>query len=190
MGTEAVIVHDRNSEEIYHDYAAPQMYEGKLHKLYDDSAGNRIYRVPRRYPHLARIVDGARMRGFPVPATEPDFGLLSDYVDAVENGPSQSIAFHRVDHRTMRIRTRLEAGQLLLVQETFDPAWKARSGSRLAPTSKDLLGFLLIDPGPGDHDILLQFETPLENRLGAAAFVFGAATVVWLLVRGFTGSRS
>jgi hypothetical protein len=53
-----------------------------------------------------------------------------------------------------------------------------------------MMGFLLIDPGPGEHDILLQFEAPLENRVGTAASVTGIAIVIWLLVKGFARSKT
>jgi hypothetical protein len=116
--------------------------------------------------------------------------LLSKYVHLVEEGPGSEINFTRINPRAIRIRTHLAAGQLLLVQETFDPAWIARSGGRLVPVTQDMMGFLLIDPGPGEHDILLQFEVPLENRVGTAAFVAGTAIVIWLLVKGFARSKT
>jgi hypothetical protein len=135
-------------------------------------------------------VDSAGIRALPTGENEPDFDLLTRYVRLVESGPDSNIGFSRIDQRGMRIRTHLEAGQLVLVQETYDPAWRARSGSRLVPVSKDMMGFLLIDPGPGDHDILLQFETPLENLIGRVFFVAGAAMVTWLLVKGFDRSKT
>jgi hypothetical protein len=190
MGTGAVIVHDKTSAEIFHDYAAPEMYEGILPKVYDDHAGNRIYRVPRRFSHPARIVDARGMRALPVTEIEPGLDLLGKYVDLVEQGPDSEINFSRMNQRAIRIQTHLAAGQLLLVQETFDTAWTARSGRRLVPIMQDMMGFLLIDPGPGEHDILLQFEAPLENRVGTAASVTGIAIVIWLLVKGFARSKT
>jgi hypothetical protein len=190
MGTGAVIVHDKTSEEIFHDYAAPEMYEEILPKVYDDHAGNRIYRVPRRHPHPARIVDATGMRALPPVESEPGLDLLSKYLNLVEEGPDSEINFTRINQRTIRIRTHLADGQMLLVQETFDTAWSARSGRRLIPITQDMMGFLLIDPGPGEHDILLQFELPLENRVGISAFVVGITIVIWLLVKGFTRSKT
>jgi hypothetical protein len=135
-------------------------------------------------------VDATGLRALPVGESEPGLDLLSKYVHLVEEGPDSEINFTRMNQRTIRIRTHLAAGQLLLVQETFDPAWTARSSGRLLPVTEDMMGFLLIEPGPGEHDILLQFELPLENRVGISAFVAGIAIVIWLLVKGFTRSKT
>ena len=75
----------------------------------------------------------------------------------------------------LRVKTRVQPGQLLLVQETYDPAWRSYDHGRAVPVSRDALGFILLDPGPGEHDLLLRFETPLENRIGTA---IGALTLL------------
>jgi hypothetical protein len=189
MGTEALIVHDATSAEIYHDYVKPEKFEGVLEKLYDDRAGNRIYRVPRRYSHLARVVDSRRIRAFPVPEVELPWEQLLTYVDTIERGPDSPVSFERLDLRRIRIRTRLRPGESLLVQETFDPNWKAYAGGRPVPVVEDVLGFQIVDAGPGEHDILLQFETPLENRLGAAAFGLSALITTWLVWKSVIAKR-
>ena len=49
--------------------------------------------------------------------------------------------------------------------------------------AKDALGFMLLDPGPGDHDILLRFEKPLENRVGTAMGAMALLVIAWLFWR-------
>jgi uncharacterized membrane protein YfhO len=66
----------------------------------------------------------------------------------------------------MRLHARLEPGQSLVVQETYDPAWQASSGGRLLALRKDAVDFMVIDAPPGERDIRLEFVTPLENRVG------------------------
>jgi hypothetical protein len=185
MGVGAMIVHDQNSAEIYHDWNKPGKFEGRLEKLYDDQAGNRIYRIPRRGASLARVVDGARIRGVRPPTPEIDYASLARYVEAVERGPEAPLKFDRIDTENIRIQTRLEPGQLLLVQETYDPAWKAHAGDRAIPIEKDAVGFLLLDPGPGDHEILLRFGPPLENRMGAAISALALLVIAWLAIRPY-----
>jgi hypothetical protein len=179
-GTGAIIVHDSKSAELYHDYVKPEKFEGALPKIYDDDAGNRIYRVPQRYPHLARVVDSRRIRAFSPPKTEVTAEQLTDYVGVTERGPDSPVEQVWLDHRRMRIRTRLRPFEAILVRETFDPYWKAYADGRSVPVEPDVLGFQLLDPGPGEHDILLQFETPLENRLGGAAFGISVLLAAWL----------
>ncbi|MEK7407326.1 MAG: hypothetical protein AAB225_19805, partial [Acidobacteriota bacterium] len=56
LGVDVVSVHDQNSKELYHDHVFPRKFAGLLPVLYDDRKGNVIYRVPRRYPGVARVV--------------------------------------------------------------------------------------------------------------------------------------
>jgi hypothetical protein len=169
MGVGAVIVNGRNSTEVYHDWTHPDKFEGKLPKVYDEN-NDRIYLVPRRYPALARVV-----------LSIPPAGLRS-YVDAVEQGPEAPVALQWTGTDAMRIQARLTPGQRLLVQESYDPAFRAYVGGRRIPITKDAFGFMLLDPGPGDRDVLLRFETPLENRIGTGLTVISLlilALLVW-----------
>jgi hypothetical protein len=176
-GTGAIIVHDKTSQEIYHDWARPMKYENLLDKYYDDGAGNRIYRVPLRYPEPARVVEAAAVRAIRV----VDGDNLSRYVDAVERGPESPVQFQPLGTDVMRIHARIAPGQALLVQQSYDPAWKAYAGGRAVPIAKDPIGFVLLDPGPGEHDIALRFETPLENRIGAISFWLSALAIAGLV---------
>ena len=92
MGTGAVIVHDKTSQEVYHDWGKPEKFEGKLEKVYD-LKGDRIYRVPRRYEALARVVDGARILSIRQSKEELDYASIKKYVDAVERGPDAPVDF-------------------------------------------------------------------------------------------------
>jgi hypothetical protein len=187
MGTGAMIVHDKTSQEIYHDYASPRKFEGLLEKSYDDGAGNRIYRVPLRYPEPVRVVDAAALRAIGA----IDGYSLGRYADVVERGPDAPPSFEALGTDAMRVRVRVAAGQLVIVQQSYDPAWTCRAGARRITIAKDPMGFLVLDPGPGDHDLLLQFETPLENRIGAAAGLAAAVVILgmmwWSLRRADAG---
>lgn len=181
-GTGAVIVHDKTSQEVYHDWPQPDKFEGILEKLYDH-AGDRIYRVPRRFADRARVVDAAQMRTIPVVSPEIDYPTLQRYVDAVERGPDSPAGVRRGGTDEMSLRARLEPGQLLLVQETYDAAWHPYIGARSVPIARDPMGFMLLDPGPGEHEIVLRFETPFEKRAGSALTVMTLLVVAGLFRR-------
>jgi hypothetical protein len=184
-GVGCVIVHDKTSKEVYHDWQKPDKFEGSLDKIYNHE-GDRIYRVPRRFEPLARVVDGAQIRALPVSDTEMEYGQLEKYVALVERGPDSPVQLTRDGTDQMRLHARLLPGQLVLVQETYDPAWKPYVDGRSspAPTFKDPLHFLLIDAGPGEHDILLRFETPLENRAGQVIFYLTLAVLAGIFWHG------
>jgi hypothetical protein len=182
-GVGAVIVHDKTSKEVYHDWPNPERFEGKLEKIYNN-AGDRIYRVPRRFEALARVVDAAPIRAVAPSAEMLDYDRVRKYVDAVERGPDSPVDLQRPGTDEIRLHARLAAGQLLLVQETYDPAWKAYVNGARVPTSEDGMHFLLVDAGAGDRDVVLRFETPLENRVGQVVFFLSVIAVAWLVWHG------
>lgn len=179
MGVGAMIAHDKTSQEIYHDWGNPRKFDGILDTVYDDGAGNRIYRVPRRYPDLARVVDGAALRKI----GEINGDSLREYAALVENGPEARATVEPLGINALRVRATLAPGQALVVQQTYDAAWRCYEGSRAWPLSQDAMNFVVVDPGPGEHELLLRFETPLENRLGAAAGIGSLLVVAALLWR-------
>jgi hypothetical protein len=181
FGTGAIIVHDKTSKELYHDWGKPEKFDGKLEVLYDYE-GDRIYRVPRRYPVLARVVEQAQIAALPVNDAELNVNDIHKYVDAVERGPEAPVELWRRGTDEMHAKARLAAGQQLLIQESHDPAWHAYVGGNAVPVAKDPVGFLLVDPGVGEHEVVLRFETPLENRAGQGLFLVtlcGIAVLVW-----------
>ncbi|MEO8596125.1 MAG: hypothetical protein ABI759_22590 [Candidatus Solibacter sp.] len=189
LGTGAVIVHDKTSKELYHDWGKPEKFEGKLEKVYDHE-GDLIYRVPRRYPALARVVDAASMAALPVSDAELNVNNIHRYVDVVERGPEAPVQLWRNGTDEIHLKARLAPGQRLLVQESHDPAWRAYAGGKPVATAKDPVGFLLLDPGAGEQEVVLRFETPLENRMGQALGVLALLAVLALGWRSFSARSS
>jgi hypothetical protein len=167
MGTDAFVVHDANSQEVYKDFPQPHAYDNHIPVIYDNGRGDRIFQVPRRYRHIARVVDAAALDRIPAAVDgNPTMEQVRAYARAMEEGPETLVDFTRLDIERMRIRTVLGAGQVVVVQESFDPAWRARAGGRDLPVTADAMGFMRIDAGAGAQEILLEFTTPGENRFG------------------------
>ncbi|MBX5495217.1 MAG: hypothetical protein IRZ15_07760 [Bryobacteraceae bacterium] len=188
LGADAVVVFDPESEEIWNDYVHPKKFEGLLEKIFDDNAGNRIYRVPRRFPERARVVEATRILSLPPIQSLDCLPSLRAYIDAIERGPDRRVALSQDPPNRMRLRVSLEPGQAILVQESFDPAWRAYSGTtRLRIHQDPVSNFLLIEAPPGDHEIRLEFELPLENAVGRALAVASVALILLLAFRGRKG---
>ncbi len=170
LGGDAIIVHDKKSEELYHDYVKPEKFTGVLEAAYQDGQGNYIYKVPRRHTGLARVVEAGRMRALEPVGFDTDREHLRAYVDAAERSSTTEARWRRQGPDLMRVQATLKEGEAILIQESFDPAWRAWSrGARLA-IAPDVLGFMLIEAPPGEHDIRVVFELPLENFLGRIVF--------------------
>lgn len=190
LGADAVIVTSRQSQEVYHDFKFPDKFAGVLPVLYDDQRGNVIYRVPRRYPSMARVVDRARFEAVQ-PLEQTNLDLLRTYTALIEEGPDAPTTTAWLGTDELRVHARVEQGQSILVQVTYDPSWHAYAGGQPLPVHKDRgADFIVIDAPPGERDIRLTFETPPENRIGWALTWLSLAALVALLTLDYVHRKS
>jgi hypothetical protein len=166
LGVDALIVNDGRSQEMYHDFVHPYKFNGVLPVLYDDGQGNVIYKVPRRYPSLARVVDASRLGAVAPGWAATDLEALRRYTAVIEEGPDAPPTAEWKGTDAMRIHARVDRGRSIVVQETYDPAWHAYLGGKELRVRPDPLSFMAIDAPPGEDDIALVFEMPMENRIG------------------------
>jgi hypothetical protein len=176
MGVDAMYVSDKRSQEVFKDFQFPQKVAGLLPVLFDDQQGNVLYRVPRRYPALARVVETAKLNTLKPPRFNDDVEYLGAYADTLEKGPDAPTTLVWESTDAMRVHAKLDTGQSLVVQESYDPAWHAWSGGKPLAVHKDAMGFMAVDAPPGEQEIRIAFVTPLENRVGRVV------TVITLLV--------
>jgi uncharacterized membrane protein YfhO len=80
----------------------------------------------------------------------------------------------------MRGHAKVAPGQSIVVQETYDPAWHAWSGTTPLVVRKDAMDMMVIDAPPGDHDIYIAFLTPLENKVGTVLTLLTIAILLAL----------
>lgn len=184
LGVDIVIVHTKASQEFHHDFQFPEKFAGVLPVLYDNHQGDIIYRVPRRYSSLGRVVRKAQMESLPPIRFAGDTEGLRAYADAVEKGPDSPVTAAWEGTDAMRVAASVKHGESILVQVSYDPAWRAYSAGKPLPIRKDILGQILIDAPPGDHDIRLVFELPLENYIGRILSGISGIVLIGLLVAG------
>ena len=149
LGVDAVVVAD-------------EKFAGILPPLWRDV----IYKVPRRFSDLARVVDTGRLNALRTMVANSDVDGLKAHYAVFEAGPDVHplVVWESTD--VLRIRTRIQAGQSLMVQTMHDDGWHAYSNGVVVPLRRGALGFVRLDPPVGDHDIRLVFETPLEVWFG------------------------
>ncbi|HLK62301.1 MAG TPA: hypothetical protein VKU19_02590 [Bryobacteraceae bacterium] len=181
MGADVICVPDKRSQEVFKDFEYPQKFEGVLPVLYDDQQGNVLYKIPRRYPARARVVETAKLNAVNPPRFNDDVENLQAYADVLEKGPEAPPTLTREGTDAMRVSAHLEPGQSLVVQETYDPAWHAWSGGQALPVRKDAMGMMAIDPPPGDQQIEVAFVTPLENQIGRVVTVITVLIILGLI---------
>lgn len=182
-GADAVYVAEKDSQEHYRDFLYPQKMTA-LPVIWDSGHGDHLYRVPRRYPARARIVETARINAVAPPRFNNDVEYLHAYVDTIEKGPDSVVTVARQGTDAMQLHATLAPGQSIVVQETYDPAWRAWSGDRELPIRKDAIDMMVIDAPPGEHQIRLAFLTPLENKIGRVLTALSLLAVVALFALG------
>ncbi len=131
-----------------------------------DTPEKKVDRVPRRFPALARVVNTDRLNALRTIASNDDAIALRAHYVVFEQGPDVQPAVQWEGTDAMRVRARVEAGQSLVVQTMYDGGWHAYSNGARIPLQKGVLGFIRLDPPPGDLDIRLVFKTPWEIWFG------------------------
>lgn len=184
LGADAAIVTDSRSQEIFHDWQNPKKFQGVLPVAWDDGSGTVVYKVPRRYPAIARVVESRRLESLVPPSLPSDYDKVRAYADTLEQGPDSPVETHWDNPDNLRIRAEVKPGQSIVAQISYDPAWIAYSmdGARL-PTRPDPLGMLRIDAPPGTRGVRLTMPLPLENVAGwfltGWTVLVSAGIVVW-----------
>ena len=190
MGGESIYVADQNSEESFKDFMYPRKFDGVLPVVYDDKKGNVVYKVSRRWPDRIRVVDTAKLDAVQPPRANDDMDRLNAYVNVIEHGPDSPATLKRAGSDGMRAHVKVNAGQSVLVQETYDVAWHAWSGGKPVNIRKDVMGLMLVEAPPGEQDLVLEFVTPLENQVGRVVTLLTLAGIIGLFVVGFRRERT
>ena len=181
MGVDAVLVNGRQSKEIYKDHVYPDKFRGVLPVAYDNGAGDTIFRVERRYPSLARVVDRAKFDALPEIPGNGDLPQLQAWHEVVENGPAKPATLTWDGTDSFRVRASVATGEVIRIAESFDSNWRVTSGGKAVPLRIDKTGFMVAEPPPGDHDLLFEFPLPFANLLGRILTALTVAAVALLL---------
>ncbi len=143
FGVSAVAVSGPRSTEVYKPYHNWRKFDGLLPVAWHDG-GDIIYRVLPDSVSLAHVLrPGDRMTR--APASVLDFEFVRAYVGALEN-PARAAGMHWTNRHHAVITAELRGGELLLVQVTYHPAWRARVNRAECRVTRDPIGLMMIDP--------------------------------------------
>jgi uncharacterized membrane protein YfhO len=84
----------------------------------------------------------------------------------------------------MLLRAFLQTGQMLLIQESYDPSWHAYLDETELEVREDGMGQMLVVVPPGQREILMQFQLPMENFIGRIVTVLSLVAVAALAMTG------
>ena len=182
FGADFATVGGPNSREAFRPYRNPERFESIAQVAWrrgDDA----VYKIARNQPSLAHLIPGNVVVRH-APRSASDTTELARYVEAIESPAGPAASFKWTTNHSAEIRAIGHPGDVISVQVTYDPGWRATANGVSQRIVKDGLGFLLIEPlSPGDCLVRLTYDGGTEARvtrfaaLSVVAFFAGFAVV-------------
>lgn len=164
FGVSAISVSGPQSEEYYKPFRNPWKFEGILPVLWREG-DDVIYEIPRRSHSLAHVI---RRSGLPSRRSEHglDVEPLVPYLDALDDPALPLAGFRWIDHHSAVVTAEMEEDQIVSVQVSYHPGWRASVDGRPRRVYADHLGQLVVEPEcDGPCTIELVYDGGLEMRV-------------------------
>lgn len=168
LGARAITVPGPASSEIYKPFANPRKFEGYLPVLWREG-DDTIYEVPSRSTSLAHVIPpDAAVQHQPIHGL--DVAEMERYIKALEDNSYTEAPMTWPNWHTAQIRSTVQRGQLLSVQVTYHPGWRATANGQPVTITKDGLGMMLLHPScDGSCEVQLVYGLDREGRATLAA---------------------
>jgi hypothetical protein len=192
VGARAVAVCGPHSTEYYKAFQNPRKFDGVLPLLWREG-DDAIYQVPGRRASLAHVVPFEA-----VVKQRPSDGLAiapaAAYVAAMDDPQYPDALLQWKAMSEAAIHTTVTPGQVVAVQETYDPGWEAWANGKRQSIREDGLGHMIIQPDcNGACDISLRYtggaRRIVTRTMSIAAMLF-AFLYAWRSRRGTRHQRA
>ena len=164
-GNQAVVVSSPEGRDFYRQvWRDPKKFEGLLPELWRDG-GDVIYGVPQRSRSLAHVILPEHVL-YRSPENNDRIVDVEPLARALED-PSLPLAeMQWVTPSDIRITTEMSPEQLLFVQMTYHPAWRAWVDGEPRRVRQEPLGMMIVEPRcDGPCEVTLEFDGGLEMLL-------------------------
>lgn len=178
FGVAAVGVAATGSSQLGQPFHNPRKFEGVLPEIWRDGQSV-VYRVPGETGSLAHAVNRSVIVRQP-PRDGLDVGPLLPLVAALDHTGS-SAELRWLNSHEAEITVQTGPGDIVFVQETYDPAWHATESDRELKIAPDALGLMTIEPGgEGPHVIRMRYTHSREDVLARIAQILGVLLLmIW-----------
>jgi hypothetical protein len=168
LGVQYLAVHGAGSKEYYRDFVNPSRLEG-LHAAWREG-DDTIYELPA--PEEARLLAVEELPGV---SSQVQPWVLERYVAAGEDESRPRLQVTRPGPGRLVIEGAIPPQRLVGLQENWDPGWEATQDGREIVIGPDYLGFIALQPWPGQRSrIELHYRGSREQRLFA-----GVSLLAW-----------
>ena len=161
-GVDALIIPGVDSPEFWKPHLGGHQFDSVFPVIWEQR-DTRIYAVPRPARTLAHVIppDALVSRR---PANIGDVRQAERYVAALERAAASPAAFVWLGDSRARVHAVVGASQVISVQVTYHPGWKAMAGADRVAVSEDALGQMVLHPPhPGAYDINLVYDGGWES---------------------------
>ncbi|NIM47633.1 MAG: YfhO family protein [Candidatus Aenigmarchaeota archaeon] len=184
------VVNFPESKEVFHDYRNPYKFKEikGLEEVYNQR-GDVIYKIPLSNSSLAQIVDKREFDDLKPLYNAIDVGGLQKYVDYIENSTLDQgkISLIKKKNTEYEISADLKENEAIGLQISYNPGWKAYVDGKRVKIEKDVIDFMLIDPGKtGNVKIILKFGKTWDQYLG---YLITVVTLFYLIYVPFKRKR-
>lgn len=167
-GIDAIVVSGPETADAYRDYRDAGKFEGVLRPLWrrgDDV----IYEVPRRNPALAHVIPRRAVVGR-APVNIEDEEPIRDYHAAIEDPGLPAARLEWRGTGQAAVEAVVAPDEVISVQISYHPGWRASVNGRPARLSADGLGWMVVEPGgAGPCRVELVYDGGLEMKLARLA---------------------
>ncbi|MCB1019943.1 MAG: hypothetical protein KDC27_08445 [Acidobacteria bacterium] len=181
-GCQAVAVSSPEGRDYYKEvWRDADKFKGVLPELWRDG-GDAIYEVPQRTRSLAHVILPKHIP-YKTPENNVDVAPVEPLVRALEDPALPLASFEWTTPSDIRIESELEPDQLLFVQVTHHPGWRAWVNGEPRRVSKDATGQMIVEPRcAGPCAVTMRFDGGVEMLL---ARLLCALTLLGGCVWGF-----
>lgn len=174
LGVSHLLVHGRNSEEIYHDFRFPAKFSEMedWEAVWEDKSDS-IWEFTGE-SGLARKAE-AQISKVGAPKKGDDLKELERYVALL----GEPVKFRWLGKREFEVSADLKEGEVIRVAVAYTPLWRISDSSGGVLLRKDALGMILLLPGAsGSITARLKFSPWLDVGFGV---MFGIIALLVLL---------
>ena len=181
FGVDAVAAGGPKSGEHYKPFVNPRKFAGLLPEVWRDG-DDYIYRVPRRSDSLAHIVRPGDLVSRP-PIHGLDVDQVRKFVAALEDPSLPAATMEWTTRHSARVRAQLKPDQLVSLQITYHPGWRAEVGGEQRPIRPDAIGLMAVEPRcEGPCTIELVYDGGAEMRITQTASLASlAGCLAWII---------
>ena len=163
----------------------PEKFDHLFPVAWKDGA-DRIYQVPQRHLGLAHVIPRESLVSR-TPADGLDTDPLTPYLAALNDPALPDAEMHWLNFHHAQINAEVRPGQLISVQQNYDPGWTATVKGQGTPLRPDGLGFMIVDPAcDGSCRVDLVWDGGVERRttalISAAALSIVACWLAWRML--------